>query len=246
MRGFLASLLLGFVLLASPTHAATTIAPNDPGIYYSPACWNVQAASATSVTNGCYFKTDLLGVTSRSITLNFNVSHQFVYANNFTQLWYRIDGQAGAWTEIDLTTATPTFRLTIPARTSAASWPQHMLEVVVKAEVGGGNQWNPNDPSGQWAAVVFTGITCDSGCSAAKPYVAGKQIFCVGRQLPGGLRQCLRRRRRVPERLGPDRCDAQLRLVAAAEFGGRGQPRGLRRPVVGNCGAGQQRPLLHQ
>jgi hypothetical protein len=174
------------LLLASLTaRAATIIDPADPGIYYSPGCWHVVRGSATEVTNGCYFRTTLNN--TATVALNFNVAQQYVYANNFTQLWWRIDGPAGTWTTVSLTTTTPAVRLTIPATTNPSSRKQHLLEVVVKNSVSAGNRWNVADPTGQWAAVILTGITVDTGGSAARPAVAPKTILVMGDSVTEGF-----------------------------------------------------------
>jgi hypothetical protein len=183
IRGLLAALMLAPASLTA--RAATTIDPSDPGIYYSPGCWHVVKGSATEVTNGCYFKANLLDTST--VALNFNVAQQYVYANNFTQLWWRIDGAAGTWTTVSLTTSTPTVKLAIPATTNAPGWKQHMLEVVVKNSASAGNRWNPADPRREWAAVILTGITVDTGASAALPYVAPRKILVMGDSVTEGF-----------------------------------------------------------
>lgn len=181
MRNLIAA-LISLAFLAVPAWATTTIDPSDPGIYYSPACWNVQTGSATTVGAGCYFRTQLIGTTTA--VLNFNVTNG---GTNPSEIEWRLDGAAGTWTVVQLTKACCAFggtgivTLTFPSITGASygNWSQHTLEVYVKSIDYANNSWTAFS-STENTAVILNSIVVDTSATATLPQVAAKKILVLG------------------------------------------------------------------
>lgn len=152
------------------------IAPNDAGLLYSPYNWAPNGAtSAASINPGAYFKTLFTGA---SLVLNFDVSNA---SSPVPEIYYRIDGYEAQspWT---LANVASTITATLPTNTSAA--PYHLLEVMIKSTNIASNRWN--SPSN--TAVVFTGLTLDSGAVVAAPARRLKNCLFYGDSITEGVR----------------------------------------------------------
>ncbi len=156
---------------------STTIAPNSPGIVYSPGTWLVGSGSAKTINGGAYFRTMFTG-TSCALTLDVSAA-----STPMPQLWYRIDG--APWVQA---TIASTVNLTIPALNAA--WPKHLLEVLVKSTSewlnvsgsAGGSRWSPQN-----TAVVLTGIVLGgTGQTVTAPPSLGQSVWIFGYSITEG------------------------------------------------------------
>ena len=150
----------------------TSIAPNNGALLYSPANWNIGASVASSINAGAYFRTLFTGT---SCVLNFNVSAN---ASPYSEIWYRIDGEAG-YTQASVAA---TIACVMPAATSAE--PLHLLEVVVKSTSETLIRWG----SGCQTAVSFIGLTIDSGASVMLPNRHPQTNWIFGDSITEGVR----------------------------------------------------------
>lgn len=175
LRRFLLPLLL---LFASPAWATVTIAPNDPGIYYSPGNWGgITSSAANTINAGAYFKTLLVNATTA--VLNFDVSHMVTPQS---EIYWRMD-RYGPWTSVTLSSGTVT--LSFPSDTS--TYPQHFLEVYVKSTTETANRFQNvgQDPG---TAVILTSMTLSTGASVSLPAVARRKILVFGDSITEGVR----------------------------------------------------------
>ena len=150
----------------------TAIAPDNGAILYSPANWNIGASVASTINAGAYFRTLFSG---SSCALNFNVSAN---ATPFSEIWYRIDGEAG-YTSASVAS---TIVCAMPAATSAE--PLHLLEVVVKSTSETITRWG----SGCQTAVSFIGLTIDAGATVLLPNKRPQTIWLFGDSITEGVR----------------------------------------------------------
>ncbi|MDE2575538.1 MAG: SGNH/GDSL hydrolase family protein, partial [Rhodospirillales bacterium] len=156
------------------TTTATTVAPGNAAILYSPYNWNVGPSAASTINAGAYLRVLFTGT---SCTLGFNVAANLA---PLSQIWWRIDD--GAWTQAAVATS---IACAIPAATlSNANVPYHLLEVVVKSTTETQNRWNA--PSN--TAVVFTGITLDAGAVVLAPLAAPLHVLVYGDSITEGVR----------------------------------------------------------
>jgi hypothetical protein len=162
---------------ASITYTASaaggaTVAPNNAAIVYSPANWTgATGASNKSICAGAYFKTNFTGATC---ALNFDVS---LLGSPASQIAYRIDGKS--WTRVPVAA---TVVCTMPSDTAAAAY--HTLEVVIKSTSETLTRWSASSAT----AVVFTGLTLDTGASVLAPLVYPRSVLFFGDSITEGVR----------------------------------------------------------
>jgi len=153
------------------TPAALDIAPNDPNILYSPFNWDVSDTVAVTISAGAYFRVMVTGSVTRLI-LNFDVSPT-VY--NAAQVRYRVDD--GPWT-----TATVAAALLLTMPTSTTSWPDHVLDVVVKSVTALQERWAT--PAGQ---LRFQGIsTSPHGVTTVPAQCRSLSVLVYGDSITAG------------------------------------------------------------
>jgi lysophospholipase L1-like esterase len=161
---------------ADSSSFATTYAPNDARIVYSPYNWDVQAARALSVNSGAYFKTLITG-SPTSVTLTFDLTSAIVAAAPYPQVAYRFDGQA--WTRLSFAAS---MALTLPTATSGFA--KRELEVALAATSQNENRWN----SPPVAGIAFTGLTVSaSGGTIVAPALKPFNIMCIGDSITEGV-----------------------------------------------------------
>ena len=170
----------GTVLAESSTinvaAGGAVIAPDDPGLVYSPYTWNVTHSAATAWNPGAYFRTLFSG---GNCVLGFDVSNNGVPKS---QIWWRVNN--GPWTSVAVGS---TVTCAVPAvMQSNADVPYHLLEVVFKSidSAAGLNRWN----SPAQTAIVFTGLTLAVGGVVAAPGRAGLNILIFGDSITEGVR----------------------------------------------------------
>lgn len=142
--------------------------PNDPGIVYSPATWNVTASAAEAVNGGSYFRTLFTG---NSVTLTFNTASN---STPLPQIYVRVDGVG--WQQFTLASS---ISVTMP--TANAAWPHHALEVLIKATPYSVPRWSPRN-----ASVVLTGITLATGGTLSAPSALTKTVWIYGDSITEG------------------------------------------------------------
>lgn len=152
------------------------ILPNNAAFLYSPYNWGApNSSSAIAYNTGAYCKILFSG---NSCVLNFNLSGS---GYPLSQIWWRID--QGPWTQSDVAS---TIVCTIPIETyEDASFPYHRLEWVFKSmAVSTLNPWTVSPPQ---TAIVFNGITVDSGASVVAPVALPRNILIYGDSITQGV-----------------------------------------------------------
>jgi len=170
MKRLLAGLLC---LWAFPAFATTAIAPNNAGLWYSPAVWNIGSTDAFAVNSGARMRT--LALTTTTAVLNFTVTNQ---PSPAAELWWQVDGLG--WNQA---TIAATVTLTIPSVVSA--YQGHVIEFEIKSTTETANRWTN---SGTWTGVDFTGLTLDTGATVTLPTMAPKTVCMFGDSITEGVR----------------------------------------------------------
>lgn len=159
---------------ASITYTAAAPAVNNAynkdAIVWSPYNWNVQSAFAAAVNAGAYFRTEFGG---SACDLVFDVAG---LSAPVPKVLYKIDGQ-GPWNEADVASLVT---LTMPASTTG--FPNHLLEVMVKATSGATNRWN-----GTSNIVKLTGINLQASKTLTKPEQLPLNALFYGDSITEGL-----------------------------------------------------------
>jgi lysophospholipase L1-like esterase len=153
------------------TPTPPTIAPNDPGLTYSPYNWLVTSTSAKTINAGAYFNCRFTG---NSCALLFDMTNA---ATPYSQVYYRIDG--GQWIKA---TVAASVACTMPADTTG--WNKHRLDVIVKSTSEFLTRWTAPQP----ASVVFTGLTLDSGATVSAIAKASKNVLIYGDSITEGFK----------------------------------------------------------
>ncbi len=145
------------------------IAPNDPGILYSPYNWHTTSGNTIAVNGGAYFRTIFEGT---AVALETDTSDNTGYPT----FWARID--YGTWTTYTLSAGDPEFVLA-----AGLDDRKHLLEVVVKdaATATFTTRWTLTD------SVNFTGIKLDTGKALFAPTRRTKNVIIYGDSITEGV-----------------------------------------------------------
>ena len=166
-----AGLALAFSLAGA---RAGTIAPDDPGLFYSPYGWRVTAASATTANSGSYLRCLFSG---NAANLTFDVARM---VSPPSQLYWRIDNSP--FTRETL--AAGVISMAVPPNNTHGDLPFHFLEVIVKSSTLGGNRWLA---AGNSSRVVFTGLQLEAGAVVAEALPSPLSVLIFGDSITEGV-----------------------------------------------------------
>lgn len=150
---------------------ANFIAPNDPGIRYSPANWDVTEARAFSINAGATFCTLFTG---GKVTLLFDISE---LSPPFPQLSYRIDGYGPR------TVFSPAAKISLMMPPDTKEYGRHLLDVRIKSTSELLNRWH-----GLETGVRLTGLQLDKGAVLTLPGAAPLSGIAYGDSITEGVR----------------------------------------------------------